>query len=309
MSANLEDGGVEYEDEVFEEEEVEVTDDEDDEPPTPVKEKTPSKSPGKVNPTDAVKNMKHSSPSSARPSPRYKFSPSSNPFDSFGQWDEKSIGEINIAFPHLATKNESTNDLTRTNAPENRYWKAPITFSYSTFKSETLRFDNVQIPFMPSKGYGKSFVYMCLPWSIAPAFGDAGKTIRPTIVHEAKLNNDEVRWWKPLNKIDEKFGIIVDNKFVVKPPQTIMASTGKGMIVNVVVRFVCKAHTEDKSPLLSTTVCTIGVELERAFIAEIGVDCQPPTRVQAGSGPKGPVATRRDVATDDLSRKLTEMGL
>ena len=38
----------------------------------------------------------------------------------------------------LTGKNEATNELTRSTRPEARYWKAPISFKFGNFTSETI---------------------------------------------------------------------------------------------------------------------------------------------------------------------------
>jgi hypothetical protein len=55
------------------------------------------------------------------------------------------------------------NDLTRESRPEARYWRAPIIFRFGSFTSDTMRLENVHIPYHTGKGYGSSYVYMCLP--------------------------------------------------------------------------------------------------------------------------------------------------
>ena len=63
---------------------------------------------GKVTLSDKVKNMEMS------------FSQSFN-FSSVGSWSPANISQIEIVFPVLTPKNESTNALTRSTRPEARY--------------------------------------------------------------------------------------------------------------------------------------------------------------------------------------------
>jgi hypothetical protein len=302
--------GSEVEEEVEEvEEEVEEEDDDAEaaELVAPPKKKS---SPGKVVPSKAVKDMAMGSPTSG---PRVKKSldPTRDPFSTVGDWTEKSFSEIKIIFTSLTHKNESTNDLTRENRPEARYWKGPISFNYSSFSSQTLRFNNVQIPYYGGKGYGSSFVYIGLPGFVGSAFADAGKVLRPTVVQERSLVPDPQRWWKIANNVEGCFGSLDGRtgKFFAKSLATIFASTGKGVTANIVVKFNVKASTDEKQVLKPATPCTIAVEVVRAYIASVNVDIPAPTKAVRTKAKIEPLATSSDVATDDLKRDLAAMGL
>ena len=67
---------------------------------------------------------------------------------------------MEISYPILTGKNETTNELTRSTRPEARYWKTPISFNHGNFTSETMRFDNVHIPFHTGVGYGSGYIYI-----------------------------------------------------------------------------------------------------------------------------------------------------
>lgn len=117
--------------------------------------------PGRVVPSDKVKNMEISSPQSSKARAGLTLTPDKNPFPSVGSWSPANISQIEFVFPVLTPKNESTNALIRSTRPEARYWKAPIVFKFGNFTSDTMRFDNVHIPFHTGKGYGSNYVYLC----------------------------------------------------------------------------------------------------------------------------------------------------
>jgi len=299
-------------------EEVEVTDDETEEqseaPSTPVKVEsstTPLPTPGKVKPSKAVKDMKMKSPEAHTPKRASGLSPDKNPFPAHGNWTQGELSAIKIEFPVLTGKNETTNELTRKTRPEARYWKAPIAFKYSSFTSDTIKFENVSIPYHTGKNYGSSFVYMCLPGFAADAFAEAGKTVAPTRVTETSLAPDRERWWKIANNVENSFGVINNEtkKFHVKNLETIFESTNSGITCSVVLRFYCKASTTETEPVKPTTVRTVSAEVVRAYISAVDVNVQMPTRLSRQKPKAEPTASSKDIAGDSLMGRLKDLGL
>lgn len=300
---------VEYEitdDEEGQEEGTEQSADEgeqDNEPSTPSK-------PGKVKPSEEVKNLEHKSPETVAKSSA-GLSPTKNPFPTFGGWTPETLSQIEFVIPSLGPKDESTNPKTRENRPEARYWKAPITFRYSSFTSEVLRFDNVHIPYNDRTGYGTDYVYLCLPGFVGDKFAEAGKSRRPTRVTEKSLVPDKQRWWKVANNVEELFGVVnKDNKkFYKKSLDTIFDQTKSGITATVSLKFLFKASTENREALKPTTAGTISIELERGFITATDVNIQMPVRIQRSKNKVAPAATSKDVASDSLMKRLQELGL
>ena len=70
-----------------------------------------------------------------------------------------------------------------------------------------------------------------------------------------------------------------------------------------------KAHTEDRSPLKPTTPCTVSMEVVRAYVIDVGVDVQPPSRTERSRKVEKPLATPQDIATDSLMQRLRNRGL
>lgn len=315
--------------EEYDEEEVEVSDTEEgaeieeevegglgveEEQGSPVIVTPPEKTldnPGKVKPSKQVKDMKLKSPETIAGASASTLPVGKNPFPIFGAWTEATISEIEIIVPVLTGKNESTNELTRSNKPEARYWKAPIVFKYGNFTSTTLRFDNVPIPFHTGKGYGSNFIYLCLPGAVGEKFAEAGKSRRPTIVTEKSLQPDRNRWWKVANNVEESFGIINKDtkKFHKKSLDVVFDATNSGITATVVLSFLFKASTDSKEPLKPTTGGTISVNLERAFLVSTDVSVQMPVRLNNKKQKVDPSATSKDVANDSLMKRLSELGL
>jgi len=307
--------------EMYEDVEVEVTDDEGEQPATnvpiqqpkatPSPKPTAPRTPGRVAPSAAVAELVHTPPEARAAAGVDTLTPAKNPFTTRGNWSPSTFSQIGVVFPTLTPKDETTNELTRATRPECRYWKAPIKFSYSTFTSSTIRFNNVHVPYHNGNGYGSSYVYIALPGFVASQFAEAGKTRRPTVVNEKSLVPDEQRWWRIANNVEGKFGAInrETSLFHAKPLQTIFETTGRGVTVNVVVQFMAKANTEDKSNLKPTTSFTLAMEVVRAYIVDVGVDVQMPVRVSKAKPKVEPLAVARDVATDSLMKRLSELGL
>jgi hypothetical protein len=306
-----------------EEEEVEVTDDEEgldteqqseDEPEKAGPSssvKSPAGKVGKVSPSNEVKNMRMGSPESKAHSKRPALPANKNPFTTFGAWTPETLSEIEIVMPVLTGKNESTNELTRSTKPEARYWKAPVVFKHGNFTSTTIRFDNVPIPFHTGKGYGSSFIYLCLPGFAAQKFAEAGKSRRPTVVTEKSLQADPNRWWKVANKVDESFGIVngETKKFQKKSLEVIFDATNAGITASVVLSFLFKASTDSMEPLKPTTSGTIAINLERGFISGTDVNVEMPVRLTNRKQKADPTAVSKDVADDALMKRLAELGL
>ena len=266
---------------------------------------------GKVVPSDQVKNMEMGSPQSHRLRNGTSITPDKNAFPAFGTWDPSTLSQIEICYPVLTGKNETTNELTRSTRPETRYWKAPIAFKYGNYTSDTMRFDNVYVLFHTGKAYGSSYVYICLPGYMGEAFRDAGKTRAPTKIVEASLIPDPQRWWEVANNVQESFGVINQQtrKFHKKSLETIFDASQSGISCSVTLKFNCKASTSETEALRPTTVRTVAVEVVRGFISEMDVNVQMPARVSREKAKVEPVATATDVATDDLMKRLADLGL
>ena len=255
--------------------------------------------------------MEITSPQSIKNRSNQNLSSDRNPFPSFGSWSSASLSQIEICYPVLTGKNETTNELTQSTRPGARYRKALISFKFSSFTSETMRFDNVHIPFHTGKGYGSKSVYICLPGHAGKAFSDAGKTIAPTRVTETSLIPDRQRWWKKANDVKQFFGVINHEikKFHKKSLETIFDATQSGVSCSVTLKFNCKAFTTEMEPLRPTTARTVAVEVIRGFISQVDINIQMPTRVSREKAKIEPVATCAYVATDHLMERLGELGL
>lgn len=314
--------GGEGEEEILEEE---VTDDEDNGPSeapssamnvespaasrtteTPSKPKTP----GRVAPSKEVKEMGIECPEVRKKRVEAKLF-AKDPFPTFGDWSPSKLAEIEISFPISTGKNETTNELTRSFKPEVRYWKAPIVFKHGNFTSVTIRFNNVHIPCHTGKGYGSSYVYLCLPRSVGEAFAEAGKRRASTKVGENSLVPDTERWWKIANNVENASSVInqTTKKFHTKSLETTFDATTSGISCCVILSFKFKAATTEKEALRPTTARTVSVEIVRGFINEVDINVQMPTRISREKPRKDPIACSADVATDSLLKRLAELGL
>jgi hypothetical protein len=300
---------------VYEEVEVSESESETEEPPVvntpgasatgtpvpPVQQKygTPS--------TIVTAKKQHTSP----PLAPGKLSASNNPFTHKGSWTAGEFSQIAVTFPSLGTQNETTNELTRSNRPEARYWKGDIMLSYESYRARTLRVYNVPVPYHNGKGYGESFIYIGLPGFMESVFAAAGKTMRPTVTAEKALMPDSNYWWKIVNDVSTRVGVIDSNTRQFRPVNlaTVLESTLLGVTLNLEIGFVAKASTMDKSLLKASTPFTVGVTLNRGYIAATDVSVEKPRRVPRAVHVELPKATRADVATDDVLSRLSALGL
>lgn len=262
---------------------------------------------GKVKVSEPVKSMKMRSPTSqATRLEDYGILYGSLPMTS------EHVGKLSIIVPVLGgSKTETTNELTRRTRPENRYWKAPVSFSAGGRTSPTLTLKNVHIPFHQNDKYGVDFIYMSLPSVLADAFAEAGKKRRPTVVTEKSLISDPVRWWKIANKVEDKFGVAKRESkgFMPVPLATVFASTQKGIKCNAELKFFVKAATEEGANITATTPQTVAVEVVRGYIIETDVDVQPPSRIQRTQEKVVPRFSDNDFASDDLMKRLANLGI
>jgi hypothetical protein len=95
-------------------------------------------------------------------SPETELVTSKNTFEVTGVWTPSTLSSIKITYPTLSSDKETTNDLTRDNNPDKRFWKGGLTFRYANWTSDTIRFNNVSIPRGKGPKYGVSFVNMAV---------------------------------------------------------------------------------------------------------------------------------------------------
>lgn len=266
-----------------------------------------SKAPGKVSASKEVKSMKMRSPEHSKETPK-QFT---NPLTTRGVWNAKNFKDVGIIFPTLTSHNETTNDLTRKNRPESRYWKGSISFVHGSYRSETLVLHNIPVPFSDRSNYGTGYVYLCLPGFMAEAFAEAGKRKRPTMVTEKSLVPDSERWWKVANKVENKFGLAKKDTRGFKPIAlpSAFASTQKGLVCNVELKFFCKASTTDLNQLTATVTQTVAVEIVRAYIAQPDVEVEMPDRVPRDKQEISPSFNDADYASDDVVKRFQALGL
>jgi len=228
-----------------------------------------------------------------------------------GNWNEKSFNSVNIVFPLLSSKDETTNELTRKNSPEKRFWKGTISFVDGLHTRNTIVIRGVGIPYHDNPKYGLDFVYLALPGYMAAHFAECGMKRRPTVANEKNLVADPNRWWKIANKVSDRFGIAnpVKKTFERVALPTLFTSTNKGIICNVELRFLNKASTENEQSLTATVPQTIAVEVIRGYIVTTDVDIQGPTRIARNTETVKPSYSAADFATDTVMQRLASLGL
>lgn len=128
---------------------------------------------------------------------------------------------------------------------------------------------------------------------------------------EASLIPDGQRWWKIANNVQEHFDIVNQETkmFHKKSLKTIFDSTSAEISCSVILRFYCKASTTDINNIRPITVRTVSVEVVRAFINQMNINIQIPTRINREKAKVEPVTTAADVAIDDLMKRLADLGI
>lgn len=80
-----------------------------------------------------------------------------NPFTTSFAWTKETFAAVKVNVPAITHANETTNDQTRANDPDNRYWKVTIDFTFNNYTSDTIRIENVPIPHSTSRNYGNGY--------------------------------------------------------------------------------------------------------------------------------------------------------
>jgi hypothetical protein len=160
-----------------------------------------------------------------------------NPFDSSLVWNLRRFAQVKVDVSNISHNNETTNARTRNNAPEARYWKVTVGYTYGAYSSEIIRLDNISIPYSENQGYGQNYVYACLPVWFKDALVTACQTRRRTIADDASLQSNVEQWWKAVNFRPNSFGTTMVqsgniSSFQPKPLNTIFATTKKGIKTN-----------------------------------------------------------------------------
>lgn len=122
-----------------------------------------------------------------------------NPFTSSFVWDRDSFGQVTVEVPPIDHTHETTNEQTRNNNPDNRYWKAIISYTFNNYLSDTIRVENVAIPFTDARNYGSTCAYAAFPAWLREAIQKATRARRVTNVDDPTLTSNAEQWWKTIN--------------------------------------------------------------------------------------------------------------
>lgn len=82
-----------------------------------------------------------------------------------------------------------------------------------------------------------------------------------------------------------------------------------GITVNAAAKFKAKASIADMSSLKPLTSCTMAIKIDKAYILATDVDVQMPARVNRSKAKVEPLTTTKDIATDSLMQRLSELSL
>lgn len=233
-----------------------------------------------------------------------------NPFTSSFVWDRESFAAVTVNAAPLTYDHETTNDQTRMNNPEHRYWKCTLDFSCAGYNSDTIRIVNVSIPYSPSRNYGQTYVYAALPMWLREAVATATKLRRPTNVDDASLTINSEQWWKTVNFKPDAFGAATpDGKFHNVPLAAYFSASKCGLIATLVMKFQHKTGTVGRQPLTPSEPGKVTIDVIRGYIHKLNVDMAGPIRILKNKPEVIPRTHKGDLADEGLIAQLTSMGL
>jgi hypothetical protein len=234
-----------------------------------------------------------------------KFPQKSDPFKTFNAWDEETFGQIDIIVEAIA---ETTNDYTRSKNPTNRYWRAPVKFSYKNYTSDLLKQANVEVPYNRGSNYGEDYMYVCMPKFVGARIAEAAAKQGITVqTDEDRIISTETKWWKTLNNCKERCGVITnDGDFQERRIANAFVNSKKGIRINLDYCVFLRLTKDDKSDRNDKDVFRVVLDCSRVALKEVRVDVEPPpltSRVPTSN------AMKDDIATDDLIAQLESLGV
>ncbi|RKF63895.1 hypothetical protein OnM2_022022 [Erysiphe neolycopersici] len=220
-----------------------------------------------------------------------------NPFEMVGMWTQSSLSTVAVFFSSFY---DTTHEMKKRKSPNTKYWKSSIEFAKGSYCSNTIRIDDVIIPYSPESEYGERHLYLCLPGTLTTLFKKAGSTYKINI-QETKLKGKPGEWWKTTYDVGDVFQVI-DSNLKSTPVSLIdvMNYTKKGVRANLRLEFFCRAVVEGPKNFDNNAEISILVKILSGFITSIGVDAERP--VPCGSIKGKPL--QKDTASDDIIKLL-----
>lgn len=225
-------------------------------------------------------------------------------------WDEDSVKNLGITFAPVA---DNTSDFTRSELRDKvpqRYFDVKMTFNWDGQESQYLKVDDAVIPYVPPpraqagrkaapNKYGSGYVYASLPRVLLDhIINEAAVHGYHVIAGEPRMPSTEEDWWMTLNlskhariKMEREKGAGHTDASLSR----ILIATKLGITSNVVLSLKLKCSLpettkddgmyyehDEPSPVQPTddTQWAIGSSMAAMFIADIGIDVPPPTRIQ-----------------------------
>ncbi|KAL9122216.1 MAG: hypothetical protein Q9187_001233 [Circinaria calcarea] len=228
-----------------------------------------------------------------------------NPFESITNWTPELLQHVRIK---ITTPNETTSEFTRKNNPNNRYWKALVSFSIKDRESRVIKSARALIPYVDNANYGVDFCYATLNRSIGEAIRDAAakQDINVTL-DDARVASNSEQWWMSVNGIKGRVGVIdKDGSFDPKDLAQILKTSERGVMVNMDTAFslsLSKGETKARNP---QDVFHLKVDCSRAAIKAINQDVDAPATATAIPVQR---AAKEDIASEDLMAQLSSLSI
>ncbi|POS82897.1 hypothetical protein EPUL_006561 [Erysiphe pulchra] len=222
-----------------------------------------------------------------------------NPFEIVGIWTQNSLSTVAAFFSPFQ---DTTHQMKKRKSPNTKYWKSSIEFAKGTYRSNTIRIDEVIIPYSPENDYGDRHLYLCLPGTLTTLFKKAA-SIYKINVQETKLKGKPGEWWKTTYDVGDVFQVI-DRNLKSTPVSLIdiLNYTKKGVRANLRLEFFCRAVIEGPRDFDDNAEISIIVKILSGFITSIGVEAERPVPCGTIKGKPLP----KDAASDDIINLLSQ---
>lgn len=206
-----------------------------------------------------------------------------SPFHKIGSWDKETLANVCVQFlkvPKICGNFEIH----------------PINFKNGLYSSDTLKINNVSIPFSSDKGYGHDYIYICLPDVIEELVKTNAARKFPNLI-ASKYYGEAGEWWKPAYDIKGVFKV-ADKNLICTPVslEKILNHTKMGVRANIQAEFSVKRR-------LFSVENIIKVKILNAFITSTDVDAKLPTPVGIIPGQPMP----QDITSDDTMKILEQL--
>ncbi|PHH59216.1 hypothetical protein CDD81_3558 [Ophiocordyceps australis] len=254
-------------------------------------------------PPPATVPQTESPPATVLPTALSSIPSNKSPFNIIGKWDREILDHIQI---EIGDPKETTSDFTRKKNPNNRYWKAYVTFKYGKHDSRIIKMLNCDVPHIKSSNYGIEYIVANLQREVGDAIVEAA--MKKDIIanmHDKRAASTDDNWWLTINNINGRVGLIDQlGEFEPRDMGMIFTKTESGIRLNLDLVFCLRLTIDEKRDRTSKDVFNVVADCSRGAIMAVRQEVQAPT-VEAAIPQQR--ATKQDIASQELIDALDQL--